>query len=356
MLGQCSGGGTTEAKPRAGVRNPALGQWYSGGMSGRKTILPDARRLPRFAGVSTFCRFPLLSEVADENRPVDWAIYGVPFDGGVSYRPGARFGPRAVRDASQYVKPYHLTHRIMLTEALSIADAGDAPVQPYSCEKTQESAAAFAESLGEPGHTKTLAIGGDHSIALANMRAAWKRGGEPRGGLALLHFDSHIDTLDSLWDERHSHASVLIRAFEEGLVDPQRTLSVGVSGPLNRPDDLDYAIDRGVRIVTYDDWRREGFVRIENFVSEIAAEPAYLSFDIDVIDPAYAPGTGTPSVGGFTSAEALETLRSLAGVNLMGADVVEALPDRDVAGITALLAGHVIFEILCLDAIANNSG
>lgn len=322
-------------------------------MTERKTVLPDARQFPRFAGVSTFCRFPLIDAVEPANQPVDWAIYGVPYDGGVTYRPGARFGPRAIRDASQYVKPHHLEHRITLTERLSVADAGDAPVRPYSCKATQDTVCEWAMRIGEPKQTKLMAIGGDHSIALANMRATWRRRGEPRGGLALIHFDSHIDTVDTVWGESHQHASVFRRAFEEGIINPHHMISIGVKGPLNRADDLHYAIDSGVRVVTYDEWRTEGAARIEDFMSELAATEAYLSFDIDVVDPAFAPGTGTPSVGGFTSAEILGVLRSLAGANIVGADVVEVLPDRDPAGVTALLAAHVMFEILVLDALGS---
>jgi len=319
-------------------------------MTTRKTVLPDARQFPRFAGVSTFCRYPLLELVAAENRPVDWAIFGVPYDGGVTYRPGTRFGPRAVRDASQYVKNHHLEHKVTLTEVLSLADAGDAPVRPYSCKETQDAVCEWALGLGDSS-TKLFAVGGDHSIALANMRATWKRRGEPTGGLALIHFDSHIDTVDTIWGEKHQHGSVFRRAFEEGIVDPRRMISIGVKGPLNRADDLDYAIEQGVRVITYPEWRREGPTRLKDFLAELAADEAYITFDIDVVDPAYAPGTGTPSVGGFTSAEVLELLRSLVGVNVVGADVVEVLPDHDPAGVTALLAAHVIFEILCLDAV-----
>ncbi|RMH27445.1 MAG: agmatinase [Planctomycetota bacterium] len=319
----------------------------------KKTVLPDARVSPRFAGVATFCRFPLPEQVAPENAPADWAVYGAPFDGGVTYRPGARFGPRAVREASQYVKPHHLEHGVTLTETLSIVDAGDAPVAPYSCRETQDLIAQWAAE-GRPGcdeSTKMLAVGGDHSIALANMRAAWRRHGSPAGGLAVIHFDSHIDTVDTIWGETHQHGSVFRRAFEEGVADPTRMVSIGIKGPLNRADDLNFAIDAGVRIITHTDWRADGPDRLRDFLSEIAAARAYISFDIDAVDPAYAPGTGTPSVGGFTSAEALTILRSLAGVNVVGADVVEVLPDRDPAGVTALLAAHIVFEILCLDAV-----
>ncbi len=317
-------------------------------MAEKKTQLPNARRTPRFAGVSTFCRFPLLEQVRDT---VDWAIYGAPFDSGVTYRPGTRFGPRAIRDASQYVKPYSIAHDIDISEVLSLSDAGDAPVNPFSCERNLESIYEFARDLGTPPVTRLMAVGGDHSIAYANIRATWERQGRPEGGLPLLHFDSHLDTVDVTLGERWSHASPFIRAIEDGFIDPRRMLSVGIKGPLNTADDLRYAREHGVTVVTYEQAMHEGARTIDAFLDELGDAPCYLSFDIDVVDPAYAPGTGTPSVGGFTSSEILAMLRRLAGVRIVGADVVEVLPDRDVAQNTALLAGHIMFEILCLDAV-----
>ena len=327
-------------------------------MSNLKTILPNARVQPRFAGISTFCRFPTLGETDRYTSPIDWAIFGAPYDSGVTYRPGGRFGPRAVREESQYVKPYHIEHDLMLTEVFSMVDAGDCPVQPFDCEENARGVAAFAESLGDAVHTKAFMVGGDHSNTLGNMRATWARRGQPSGGLALIHFDSHVDTVDVTLGERYSHASPFIRAIEEGVLDPERMLSVGVKGPLNTPDDLKYARDNGVTLVTYEDWKyRDGAERIRSFMRKLGGDETYLTFDIDCVDPAFAPGTGTPCLGGFTSAEALRLLRMLPeasggkGPNIVGADVVEVLPDRDNAGITALLAAHVMFEILCLDGV-----
>jgi agmatinase len=317
-----------------------------------RTRLPDARTTPRFAGPCTFCRYPLLESVAPEHLPVDWAIYGVPFDGGVTYRPGARFGPRAIREASQYVKPYSIEHDANVCEMLSLADAGDAPVRPYGIKETLDAVARFAETLGDQAHTKLLAVGGDHSIAYANIRATWLRRGRPASGLALIHFDSHLDTVDAVWGERWGHASPFIRAIEDGLIDPRAMLSIGIKGPLNRRDDLDYAVSKGITILTYERWKREGPGVIAAFLDRIGRRDTYLTFDIDCVDPAFAPGTGTPCVGGFTSAEALAILRSLRGARLVGADVVEVLPDRDVSDITAFLASHVMFEILALDAFS----
>lgn len=313
------------------------------------TQLPDARVSPRYSGITTFGRYPLLREVSTANSPVDWAIYGAPFDGGVTYRPGSRFGPRSIREASQYLKRYHLVHDVDVCEVLSLADAGDSPVSPFDCAATGALISDFAISLGGP-HTKPLALGGDHSIALANIKAAWMKAGKPSSGLALAHFDSHLDTVDELWGEKHSHASPFIRAIEQGFVDPKSMISIGIKGPLNSKSDLDFARSRGIRILPHHHIRDEGPDMIASFVRSVADCPAYISFDIDVIDPAYAPGTGTPCPGGLTTDEAFTLIRSLKGIKLAGADVVEVLPDRDIAGITAFAAAHIAFEILALDA------
>jgi agmatinase len=316
-----------------------------------RTPVPDSGQLPRFAGLATFCRFPLLEAVPADRRPVDWAVYGVPFDGGVTYRPGARFGPRAIRDASQYIETDSLELEVNIAHVLSLADAGDAPVRPYSCKDTLDAVCSFATGLGEASHTRLLAVGGDHSIAYANIAATWQRRGRPAGGLAVVHFDAHLDTIEQMWDERWGHASPFLRAIEEGLVDPARMLTLGIRGPVNSRADLEATVARGVEVVTHEQWSR-GVAerRIEEFLLRLGSDEAYLSFDIDCVDPAHAPGTGTPVCGGFTSAEALGLLRRLAGINVVGADVVEVLPDRDPAGITALLAANVIFEILAIAA------
>lgn len=324
----------------------------------RQTALPDSRVTPRFAGLVTFGRYPRLEDVAIDSRPADWLVYGVPFDSGVTYRPGARFGPRSIRDESQYLKRYSVAHGVDVCGVLSLADAGDSPVQPYQCEESMLLQVEFARRLdGDQSRAKLLALGGDHSIAYGNIRATWERQGGSAGvragpnGLALLHFDSHLDTVNSVWGEKWGHASPFRRAIEDGLVDPRRMLSIGIKGPLNSGADLEFARDHGVTVLTYDDVQKRGAGPIEKFVRKLGADPAYITFDIDVVDPAFAPGTGTPSVGGFTSAEALDLVRACAGANVVGADVVEVLPDRDVSGITALLAANVAFEVLSLDAV-----
>jgi agmatinase len=298
-----------------------------------------------------------MEDVAPENTPVDWAIYGVPFDSGVTYRPGARFGPRAIRDASQYVKRFHMEHGVDVCDALSIADAGDAPVQPYTIKGTLDGVAMWAGGLGDSATTRLFAVGGDHSIAYANIRATWERRGRPEGGLALIHFDAHLDTVDSVWGEKWGHASPFRRAIEEGLVDPRAMLSIGVRGPLNRADDLDFARANGVTLITASEVHcGASRARIDAFVRALASRETYLTFDIDVLDPAFAPGTGTPCPGGLSAAQVFDLLRALRGVRLAGADVVEVLPDRDVSGNTALLAAHVMFEVLALDARTRADG
>jgi len=339
---------TTRPTPR--TRPPELPTMPP--MTTPRTNLPDSRRSPRFAGIATFGRYPRLEDVDPANAPVDWAIYGVPYDTGVTYRPGARFGPRAIRDASQYLKRYSIPHAVDICEVLSLADAGDAPVQPYHPAECLEAVANWAAELADPAHTRLFAIGGDHSIAYANIEATWRRQGSPAGGLALIHFDSHLDTVDSVWGERWGHASPFIRAIERGIIDPKRMISIGIKGPLNTSADLDFAKDHGVTIISREDWPANGPATLAAFLKSLADAPTYITVDIDVVDPAFAPGTGTPSIGGFSSTELLAILRSLAGVRVAGADLVEVLPDRDVAGNTALLAAHIVFEILCLSAVS----
>jgi agmatinase len=323
-----------------------------------RTTLPNARQFPRYAGVATFCRFPLIDQVPVEQRPIDWALYGVPFDLGVTYRPGARFAPRAIRAESQYIKPIHPEHNLNLAEVFSMADAGDAPIKSFEWKQTLDAVVEFAHTLGDAKHTRLFAVGGDHSIAYANIRATWERRGKPKKGLALLHFDAHLDTVDQLGGNKWTHASPFRRAIEEKLIDPRRMLSIGIRGPLNSREDLDFGREQGINIVTFQEWRTDdGQRRIREFIKQLGDDETYLTFDIDCVDPAFAPGTGTPCCGGFTSAEVIALLRRFAGVHLVGADVVEVLPDRDHAAITALLASHVIFEVLALAAVrAQRSG
>jgi agmatinase len=323
-----------------------------------RTPVLDSQQRPRFSGVATFCRFPMLDTVPADRQPVDWVVYGVPFDGGTTYQPGARFGPRAIRDASQYIMPGHLELDVNIARTFSLADGGDAPVHPHACKPTLDAVRDFALGLGEPAHTALLAVGGDHSIAYANLAATWERRGRPERGLALIHFDAHPDALDEMWGDRWGHGSVIRRAVEDGLIDPTRMLTIGVRGPLSSRDELEWVTERGAMVVPFELWRTGLAERpLEEFLLRVGrTDQVYLSFDVDCMDPAFAPGTGTPVCGGFSSAEVFGVLRRMAGVNLVGADVVEVAPQRDPAGVTALLAAHVIFEILSMAASRCENG
>jgi len=302
----------------------------------------------RFSQISTMMRLPHVEDVAG----LDIAFVGVPFDMGIFFRPGARAGPSQIREMSRMLRNVHTASHVAPFKMCQVADAGDAPVKPYSCRETFEATRDFATGIGEPGHTKLLAVGGDHSIALANIAATWQRRGRPDAGLAVLHFDAHLDTVDEVWDEKWGHASPFLRAAEQKFIDPSRMLTVGIRGPGNDLADFDTAKRLGIDVVTFEQWRSGlAEARLDAFRERIGDDEVYLSFDIDCIDPAFAPGTGTPVCGGFSSADVLGLLRRFAGVNLAGADVVEVLPALDPTGVTSLLAAHVIFEILSLAAV-----
>jgi len=302
-------------------------------------------------------RFPRLVDVPP-NSPPDWIVYGIPFDGGTTFHPGARFGPRAIRDASQYIKPASIELEVDLSVIFSLADGGDSPVAPYSCTDNVDLATAFAQGLGAPGQTHLLALGGDHSVSLANIRAAWERAGRPPSGLAALIFDAHLDTVDAIWEESYGHASFLRRAIEDGCIDSGRTMIVGIRGSLNTLDDLAYARANHITLVHMQRFI-EDFAAAERTVLEfrdrVGDAPLYVSCDVDAVDPAFAPGTGTPVCGGFSSAQLLGLIRSFAGAQVVGADVVEVSPARDAVGNTAMLAAQVAFEILAVDAVGRHS-
>lgn len=298
-------------------------------------------------------RLPRLADLG-EGAAADWIVYGIPFDGGTTFHPGARFGPRAIRDASQYIKPASMELEVNLAEVFSMADGGDSPVAPYGCADNLETATAFAQELGSASQSHLLALGGDHSISLANIRVAWERAGRPASGLACVVFDAHLDTVDAVWGESYGHASFLRRAIEDGCIDASRTMVVGIRGSLNTLDDLEFARSKRVTLVAMqkfiDDFAA-ATREVLDFRSRIGDAPIYLSCDVDAVDPAFAPGTGTPVSGGFTSAQLLGLLRGFAGAQVVGADVVEVCPARDSSGNTAMLAAQVAFEILCLDAV-----
>ncbi|MDA8284112.1 MAG: agmatinase [Actinomycetota bacterium] len=298
---------------------------------------PDGRRIPRFAGPDTFGRLPTLDAVGRAAV----AIVGIPFDSGVSYRPGARFGPQAIRAGSKLLRPYHPALAVQPWAVQQVADAGDIPANPFSITEAIETIAqGAAELLGRAGHL--IALGGDHTVALPLLRATAGR----HGPVALVHFDAHLDTWDTYFDAPYTHGTPFRRAVEEGVLDLDCSVHVGTRGPLYAPDDLLADHDLGFATITTIDIAERGVAdAIARVRARVGERPAYVSIDIDVLDPAHAPGTGTPEPGGLTSRELMAILRGLDGIRLVGADVVEVAPAYDHAELTALAAANLVYDL-----------
>jgi agmatinase len=305
----------------------------------------DAQVVPRFAGVRTFMRSPHVTDLAG----VDAAVLGIPFDTATSYRTGARFGPEAIRSASVLLRPYHPVHGVNVVESLSVVDYGDSPVSPGNTERTygqiEDTMAPLVDANVFP-----LALGGDHSITLPELRVLARR----HGPLCLVQLDSHSDTWEEYFGQRYFHGSTFKRAVEEGLLTAGQSVQAGMRGSNYGAGDLRVAQDLGFTVLQSEELRRLGADAYGGLVREHVGEgPVFLSFDIDFLDPAFAPGTGTPEVAGFSTAETLSFLRALRGINLVGADVVEVSPAYDGPGqVTALAAANVAFELLALKALA----
>ena len=295
------------------------------------------RTTPRFAGVPTFLRLPMHDDAAD----VDVLICGAPFDGGTTFRPGARFGPRGVRNASALTRGFHPEQGIDLFEHLRCADGGDILCVPMSIERTLENIRARTSEIVAKGAMPAI-VGGDHSVSLGVLRALHAA----HGPVGLIHFDAHSDTYGPAWGVDVHHGTVFRNAAEEGLLRAGDVVQLGIRGPFTAANDLEAARALGFRIVMVDEIKRD-LARIETELARLAGRgPFYVSFDLDALDPAYAPGTGTPVPGGLTSYEALSLLRALAGVQIVGCDVVEISPDHDLSGNTALLAATLLAQLL----------
>jgi len=305
----------------------------------------DAQVMPRFAGIRTFMRAPHTTDLAG----VDAAVYGIPFDTATSYRTGPRFGPEAIRSASALLRPYNPALRVNVVDALSIADYGDVPVSPGDTERTYGQVEEALAPLVDAG-VFPLALGGDHSVTLAELRALAHR----HGPLALVQLDAHGDTWEEYFGQRYFHGTTFKRALEEGLIDPAASVQAGLRGSLYGAEDIDSARELGFTVLSCDELRELGPAGYGELVRDrVGTRPVFLSFDIDVLDPTFAPGTGTPEVGGLSTAEALSCLRALRGIDLAGADVVEVSPPYDGAGQqTALAAANVAYELLSLRALA----
>ena len=298
----------------------------------------DASRVPRFAGIATFARLPRLEDV----ERADIAVVGVPFDSGVSYRPGARFGPAHVREASRLLRPYNPAQDVSPFAAQQVADAGDLAVNPFSIDEAVAEIERGALALAGRAD-RLVVIGGDHTIALPLLRAVRAK----HGPVAVLHFDAHLDTWDTYFGAPTTHGTPFRRASEEGLIDLTASMHVGTRGPLYGAEDLADDERLGFAIVTSEDLEEHGVAAaIERIRTRIGDAPLYISIDIDVLDPAHAPGTGTPEAGGMTSRELLRILRALADKRIVGADVVEVAPAYDHAQLTAVAASHVAYELI----------
>jgi agmatinase len=298
----------------------------------------DSSATPRFAGPATFALLPRIDQVPY----ADVKIVGVPFDGGVSYRPGARFGPAHVRESSRLLRPYNPVQDVSPFEAAQVADAGDIAVNPFDLGKAVADIENGARELSADD-ARLLAIGGDHTIALPLLRVV----AEKHGPLAVLHFDAHLDTWDTYFGAPVTHGTPFRRASEEGLIDLDASLHVGTRGPLYRREDLRDDARLGFAVIGSHEIEREGLASaIERMHARLGDRPVYVSVDIDVLDPAHAPGTGTPEAGGLTSRELLEFLRALREHRLVGADVVEVAPAYDHAQLTGIAAAHVAYEII----------
>jgi agmatinase len=298
----------------------------------------DATVVPRYAGEATFARLPRIDEVSR----ADVAVLGVPFDSGVSYRPGARFGPAHIRESSRLLRPYNPALQVSPFASLQVADAGDLAVNPFSIEEAIGQIERGARDLLERAPF-VLTLGGDHTVALPVLRAL----STVHGPLAVVHFDAHLDTWDTYFGAAYTHGTPFRRASEEGLLDRSGCLHAGIRGPLYADSDLTQDTDLGFQVISAPDVEHLGVAgMVERIRQRVGDRPVYVSVDIDVLDPAHAPGTGTPEAGGLSSRELLATLRSFSRLNLIGADIVEVAPAYDHAQITGIAAAHAGYELL----------
>jgi agmatinase len=310
---------------------------------------PDALTSPRYAGVKTFARCPLV----DDPAGVDVGVLGIPFDTATTNRPGARFGPEAVRSASIALRPYNPAQRAQVFGRLSVADLGDVPVTPGNAEKTVGRIAEHLEPIIRSG-TRPLCLGGDHLVVLGELRAL----AAVHGPLGIVLLDAHADVWDVYCGERYYHGSPFRRALEEGIVDPGRSLLAGMRGGVYAPDDAEMPQKLGFEVIPCDELVS---LEPEKYRARVQARvgegPLFLSFDVDVLDPAFAPGTGTPETAGLSTREALGFVRALRGIRFAGYDVVEVSPPYDGPGQpTAVAAANVAFELLTLDLLAHLDG
>ena len=296
--------------------------------------------MPRFSGPGTMFRLPVQTSAQD----LDIAIVGVPLDIGTSNRPGTRFGPRQIRSESVMVRPYGMATRAAPFDSFQIADIGDVALNTFNLKKSIVIIEAFYDEIINAG-AKPVSLGGDHTIALPILRALQK----VHGKMALIHVDAHADINDVMFGEKIAHGTIFRRAVEEGLIDGTRMVQIGLRTTGYAADDFDWSRDQGARVVQAEDcWYQSLAPLMDEVREQIGPDmPAYLSFDIDGLDPSVAPGTGTPEPGGLSASQGIEVIRGCYGLNLIGSDLVEVSPPYDTTGNTSLLAANLVFEMLC---------
>ena len=310
-------------------------------MSDKKFNQPlGGNEMPRFGGIATMMRLPHVPDAAG----LDVAFVGVPFDIGTSNRPGARFGPRQIRTESCLIRPYNMATRAAPFDSLQVADIGDVAINTFNLEKSVAIIEQAYDEILEQG-CKPLTMGGDHTISLPILRALKKQ----HGPVGIVHVDAHADINDHMFGEPVAHGTPFRRAIEEGLIEPSRMVQIGLRASGYAADDFDWPREQGVRVVQAEEcWYQSLKPLMEEVRTQLGTGPVYLTFDIDGLDPAYAPGTGTPEIGGLTVHQGLEIIRGCRGLDVVGGDLVEVAPAYDTSGNTALVAANLLFEMLCV--------
>ena len=312
-------------------------------MSDKPTDFPQplgGNEMPRFAGPGTMMRLPAVDSAAG----MDVVFIGIPLDIGTSNRSGTRFGPKQIRAESVLMRPYNMWTRAAPFDSLRVGDLGDVPVNTFDLKDSVERITTFYNNL-LTHDVVPLTLGGDHTLTLPVLRAIAAK----HGPVGLIHVDAHADINDHMFGEKIAHGTPFRRAVEEGLIDPHRTWQIGLRGTGYTAEDFDWARDRGFTVIQAEElWHRSAAPLIEQARTALGDGPVYLSFDIDSLDPGFAPGTGTPEIGGLTPIQALEIIRGCRGLNLVGADLVEVSPPYDPRGNTALLAANLLYEMLCV--------
>lgn len=320
---------------------------FRAALLGQYPELQDPKNHPRFTGVPSFFRAPMATDAVG----IDIAVVGVPYDGGVTNRTGARLGPRDVRVQSTIMRSYNQATGAAPFDIAKIADLGDAwPVNPFELTSAHREITSFFDDIVSAGAT-TLAVGGDHSVSLPILRSVAKH-----GPVAFIQFDAHCDTGGNYQGSKYHHGSPFSAAVEEGLIDPKKSIQIGIRGGTIVPNLWKFSFDHGMRVVMIDELMDRGVADVMTEARKLVGDtPVYVTFDIDVLDPAYAPGTGTPEIGGITSYQAQQLVRALRGLNVIGADLVEISPAFDVTGNTGLIGATILFELLCILAEARKA-